>query len=228
MSFSSKIKTELCRQNLKDPECALAELAGMLHTGGILSFGAGHPALLLNTEHGDVVTRIFSLAKKCFQVDCALSQFSYGKLEETRLKGLQLPVAGGYDSQGNLTTDPGEIEKTRRVLPMGYWKGSGLSIALDLIATVLTNANSVKKIGTFEAETGLSQVMIAIDPGKFSSVQEMDAIADEILADIKASVPVEEGQAVRYPAERELKTREENLREGIPVIDEVWERICGL
>ena len=161
-------------------------------------------------------------------VDCALSQFSYGKLEETRLKGLQLPVAGGYDSQGNLTTDPGEIEKTRRVLPMGYWKGSGLSIALDLIATVLTNANSVKKIGTFEAETGLSQVMIAIDPGKFSSVQEMDAIADEILADIKASVPVEEGQAVRYPAERELKTREENLREGIPVIDEVWEKICGL
>ena len=111
---------------------------------------------------------------------------------------------------------------------MGYWKGSGLSIALDLIATVLTNANSVKKIGTFEAETGLSQVMIAIDPGKFSSVQEMDAIADEILADIKASVPVEEGQAVRYPAERELKTREENLREGIPVIDEVWEKICGL
>ncbi|MFQ8832334.1 MAG: Ldh family oxidoreductase [Ruthenibacterium lactatiformans] len=31
---------------------------------------------------------------------------------------------------------PAEIE-TGRVLPMGYWKGSGLSIVLDLIATVL-------------------------------------------------------------------------------------------
>lgn len=161
-------------------------------------------------------------------VDCALSQFSYGKLEETRLKGQRLPVIGGYDSQGNLTTDPGEIEKTQRVLPMGYWKGSGLSIALDLIATVLTNANSVKKIGTFQAETGLSQVMIVIDPSKFNTPEETDAIADEILADIKSSVPMEEGKAVRYPGEREMRTREENLRDGIPVIDEVWEKISRL
>ena len=67
-------------------------------------------------------------------VDCALSQFSYGKLEDARLKGNQLPVPGGYDAEGNLTTDPGAIEQTWRVLPMGYWKGSGLSILLDMIA----------------------------------------------------------------------------------------------
>ena len=47
---------------------------------------------------------------------------------------------------------------------MGYWKGSGISILLDLISTVLTDANSVAKIGTFGDEVGLSQVMIAIDP----------------------------------------------------------------
>lgn len=44
-------------------------------------------------------------------IDCAVSQFSYGKLEDCRLKGVQLPVPGGYDTNGNLTTDPGEIEK---------------------------------------------------------------------------------------------------------------------
>ena len=95
MSFSSKIKTELCRQNLKGPECALAELAGMLHTGGILSFGAGHPALLLNTEHGDVVTRIFSLAKKCFQVDCALSRKQGLKKAETYSVRIAVPDLPG-------------------------------------------------------------------------------------------------------------------------------------
>ena len=31
-------------------------------------------------------------------VDCALSQFSYGKLETMRLAGKQLPVVGGYDA----------------------------------------------------------------------------------------------------------------------------------
>ncbi len=69
-------------------------------------------------------------------LDCAVSQFSYGKIEDCRLRDVQLPVPGGYDTKGELTRDPAEIEKTGRVLPMGYWKGSGLSIVLDLIATV--------------------------------------------------------------------------------------------
>ena len=85
-------------------------------------------------------------AENAAMIDCAVSQFSYGKIEDCRLKGLKLPVPGGYDTKGELTTDPSEIEKTWRVLPMGYWKGSGLSIVLDLIATVLTDGNSVSKI----------------------------------------------------------------------------------
>lgn len=161
-------------------------------------------------------------------IDCAVSQFSYGKIEEAKLKGKQLPVPGGYDTKGNLTTDPAEIEKSWRVLPMGYWKGSGISIALDLIATVLTNANSVNKIGTFGDEVGLSQIMIAIDPGKFNSTEVTDGIVDEILADIKSSEPAEEGGEVFYPGELELLTREDNLKNGIPVIEEVWEKLNSL
>lgn len=161
-------------------------------------------------------------------VDCAVSQFSYGKIEETRLKGRQLPVPGGYDSEGNLTTDPAKIEETWRVLPMGYWKGSGISIALDLIATVLTNGNSVSRIGTFGDEVGLSQIMIAIDPLRFNTPEETDSIVDEILADIKSSEPIREGGEVYYPGELELITRETNTRDGIPVIDEVWETLNSL
>lgn len=158
-------------------------------------------------------------------VDCAMSQFSYGKIEEAKLKGAQLPVPGGYDEDGNLTTDPAAIEKSWRVLPMGYWKGSGISILLDLISTVLTGANSVRKIGTFGDEVGLSQIMIAIDSGKFQSTDITDAIADELIADIHSSVPVQEGGKVFYPGEIEIETRKDNMANGIPVIDEVWERI---
>lgn len=161
-------------------------------------------------------------------IDCAVSQFSYGKIEEAKLKGQQLPVPGGYDTKGNLTTDPAEIEKTWRVLPMGYWKGSGISIALDLIATVLTNGNSVSRIGTFGDEVGLSQIMIAIDPLRFNTPEETDSIVDEILADIKSSEPIREGGEVYYPGELELITRENNTRDGIPVIDEVWETLNSL
>ncbi|WP_317853894.1 3-dehydro-L-gulonate 2-dehydrogenase [Chakrabartyella piscis] len=160
-------------------------------------------------------------------VDCALSQFSYGKIEETKLKGQQLPVHGGYNEAGELTTDPAEIEKTWRVLPMGYWKGSGISILLDLMATTLTNAHSVQKIGTFKEEVGLSQILIAIDVKKFHSQEQIDAITEEMIADLKSSTPITEGGEIRYPGEREFATRKDNLENGIPVVLEKWEEVKG-
>jgi len=45
-------------------------------------------------------------------IDCAMSQFAFGKIEMARMKGEKLPVPGGFDSDGNPTTDPAEIEKT--------------------------------------------------------------------------------------------------------------------
>ncbi len=161
-------------------------------------------------------------------IDCAVSQFSYGKIEDCRLKGQQLPVPGGYDTAGNLTTDPAEIEKTWRVLPMGYWKGSGISIALDLIATVLSNGNSVHTIGTFDDEVGLTQIMIAIDPAKANSAELTDQIVNSILEDIKASEPVEEGGKVLYPGEPEALNIQENLEKGIPVVEEKWNQVLAM
>ncbi len=159
-------------------------------------------------------------------VDCAMAQFSYGKIEECKLKGQQLPVVGGFDSEGNATTDPAEIEKTWRVLPAGFWKGSGLSIAFDLIAAVLSGGYSTTAVGkNCEDEYSLSQVLIAIDPNHMNSVNITDEIINEVIEDIKASEPSNEGQSIFYPGEMEYNTRQDNLENGIPVHEEIWETI---
>ena len=67
-------------------------------------------------------------------LDMAMSQFSYGSLASARARGERLPVPGGYDEEGRLSEDPAAIERTQRALPIGFWKGSGLSFALDLLA----------------------------------------------------------------------------------------------
>lgn len=121
--------------------------------------------------------------------------------------------------------EKGEIEETWRVLPMGYWKGSGLSVLMDLMATILSNGHSISRIGTFEEEVGLTQIMIAIDPTKFNTVEQTDAIGQQILEDIKKSEPITEGGEVFYPGERSLKNMKENMELGIPVIDEIWESV---
>ena len=161
-------------------------------------------------------------------VDCALRQFSYGKLERTRLAGRQLPVPGGCDEDGQLTTDPAAIEKSGRALPIGYWKGSGLSILLDLIATLLSGGNAVHTIGTFGDEIGLTQIMIAIDPTKFGTVDENDAVISAILADIKASTPARPDGEVRWPGEGMLRTIKENRELGVPVVEEIWESVLKM
>ena len=42
-------------------------------------------------------------------LDMAMSQYAYGKLQVMRLAGKQLPYPGGFDKDGNLTSDPGAI-----------------------------------------------------------------------------------------------------------------------
>jgi 3-dehydro-L-gulonate 2-dehydrogenase len=161
--------------------------------------------------------------------DLAMAQFSYGKMEDCKLKGQMLPVPGGYDSQGNISCDPAEIEKTWRVLPIGYWKGSSLSIVLDLIATVLSGGNSVLQVGKLGSdEHQLSQVLIAIDARRLAGEAFISAAINEVVADLKASDKVPGTGEIFYPGEIESRTRQDNLRHGIPVDDGVWASILAM
>jgi 3-dehydro-L-gulonate 2-dehydrogenase len=160
-------------------------------------------------------------------MDGAMAQFSYGAIESARLAGKMLPVPGGFDSEGNVTCDPSEIEKTWRVLPIGYWKGSSMSILLDIIAASLADGNTVCEIGKLsEDEFALSQVMIAIDTR--STAMNTERIVQMIIDDIKASEKVNEEQPVLYPNEMSYPTREDNLNNGIPIHESIWESIHSL
>lgn len=162
-------------------------------------------------------------------VDMSMSQFSYGKLEEYRLKGQRLPVQGGYDGEGGLSDLPSEIESSRRLLPMGYWKGAALSMILDMIASGLSGGNAVPDISTkYPRETALSQVFIAFSLDLIDPAGAYAAVVEEIKAYIMASEPADPASAVRIPGERAVREREANARDGIRVSDAIWERIARL
>jgi 3-dehydro-L-gulonate 2-dehydrogenase len=151
-------------------------------------------------------------------LDMAMSQFSVGALVSYRLRGEALPVDGGYDRDGRLTRDPAAIEASGRLLPAGFWKGSGLSVVLDLIAAMLSDGHATHEIPLDpERETGLSQVFIAIDPAPMSSGPGLTRVTDAVIAHLHGG----DGD-VRYPAERTLATRQQSLREGVLVDADIW------
>jgi 3-dehydro-L-gulonate 2-dehydrogenase len=161
-------------------------------------------------------------------LDFAMTQYSYGKMEAAELEEQELPFPGGFDKEGNLTTNPSEILETRRALPIGYWKGAGLSLLLDILATILSAGRSTKELSELEAEYGVSQVFIAIDIKKLSNYPAIEKTVQEIISDVKNSEHDEIHSEIRYPGERVVKSRNENLKNGIPVIKNTWEKILNL
>ena len=162
-------------------------------------------------------------------VDMALSQFSYGRLETAARRGETLPVPAGCDATGRLTTDPAAVLRSGRPLPIGFWKGSALSLVLDLLAMLLSGGQ-----GSFEIEsdpireTGLSQVFLAIDVSRAWSAESLARRVTSVLEDLARAQPDEKGVGVRYPGERTFRTRAENLRLGVPVDPQVWAEISAL
>ena len=162
-------------------------------------------------------------------LDIAMSQFSLGSLEHHRLQGLPLPIAGGYDEDGQLTDNPGEIESTGRLLPIGYWKGSGLSLALDMMAALLSGGHATHQISTDPIEeAGLSQVFLTFDLLALSAPEETSRVVESILYFIHSAAPAREGDAVYYPGEKTLLTRKENMELGVPVDPLIWRQVQGL
>jgi len=161
--------------------------------------------------------------------DMAVAQFSYGKMEECKLKNQLLPVPGGFDTKGELSRDPAEIEKTWRVLPVGFWKGSGLSILLDLIAAVLSGGNSTHEVGKLgDDELALSQIFIAFDAANIAGSDFLSKVVNDVVTDVKNSDKADEKGSIFYPGEMEEKTRADNLANGIPVNDDIWQIIQSM
>jgi len=158
-------------------------------------------------------------------LDMAISQYSFGKLNLYKSKNEQLPLPGGYDTEGNLTTDPAAIIESLRPLPIGFWKGSGLSLVLDLLATVLSQGRSTADVTNDGSESGVSQVFICIQPN--AGVQT-ETLIENIIAYTKSSRPEKEGGHIFYPGENTLRTREKSLKEGIWVDEVIWEKVKGM
>ena len=161
-------------------------------------------------------------------LDMAMSQFSFGAMELASMKKEMLPVFGGYDQEGQLTKDPDTIIASGRPVPIGFWKGAGLSLLLDILATILSGGLSTSEISKQKTESSLSQVFIAIDLSQLGNYAMIPVLINNIIKDYHESLPVSTHQSVSYPGERVLRTRKKNLEDGIPVLENIWEEILRL
>ena len=178
----------------------------------------GNNPITLAIPHGDTPVL----------VDVAMSMFSYGKLEVYKRSGRPLPVDGGLNKDQQPTRNAAEILETHESYPIGYWKGSGLSLALDLIAAALAGGRTTRQVGELPLETELSQVFICIDLDSLPDKENIAANVEASLRDMETSTPVEEGRPVHFPGAHMAEVRSDNMENGIPVEEAIWQQVLAL
>ncbi|PAU77912.1 3-dehydro-L-gulonate 2-dehydrogenase [Halomonas salipaludis] len=162
-------------------------------------------------------------------LDIAMSQFSYGRLASTAERGESLPVDGGFDVDGDLSRDPKAIQSSRRLLPMGYWKGSGLAILLDAMAAMLAQGRSGHRIDELQrgSGTGCCQVFMVFDPEHLGGRQMCNELVDGMTSHLSSLAPDAPDGSVRWPGASTFQRRVGDSQ-VIRVSEEIWQQIRAL
>ena len=150
----------------------------------------------------------------------AMSQYSFGKLQVTASAGEELAYIGGLDKDGNETKKPEDIINGGLAYPLGYWKGSGLAIALDILAAMLADGKTTYDVDKLDKGMciGISQVFIAIDPNNFTD--DFEKKMSDTIAHIEKG-----SDSTTYPGERMIRKRKESLEKGIEVDEEYVKKL---
>lgn len=107
-------------------------------------------------------------------LDMASSVAARGKIRLAVKNGEKIPFGWAVDVEGNPTEDPAKA-LLGTLLPIGEHKGYGLSLAIDILAGLLTGAafgGEVKPLNTSEGFSNFGHLLIAINISFFMDYEE--------------------------------------------------------
>ena len=189
----------------------------------LVAYGAKEPSTGNNPITIAIPRRAGSLV-----MDMAVSQYAFGKLEIMAQEGGMLDTPCGYDTDGNLTNDPQKIVESGLMTPMALWKGSALSIMIDLMVSMLSLGRTSLAIGTpADGEKGMSQMFVCMNPAAVNDMDKAEAQMEKTIAFLNSLEPKDGVHGVHAPGENLEKTRARNRERGIPVTEDTWQKIVN-
>lgn len=159
--------------------------------------------------------------KNYVSVDMATSASARGKLLEAKRKGEKIPENVALDADGNPTIDPEEA-LNGSILPFGAHKGYALSFMIEILAGPLVRAAFGKQV-TGTADPGVmctkGDLVMAIDPSKFSDLEDFKEQVDDFVEEIRNS------GNVFIPGDMEVKNIKDRKENGVSIDDTLMGQI---
>jgi hydroxycarboxylate dehydrogenase B len=160
-------------------------------------------------------------------LDFATSRVAAGKLRVALNEGKELPPGHLIDAQGNEATDPAVFFRGNgAMLPFGEHKGSGLALACELLAGVLTGGGAMQD-GIPDRGVKNGMFSIVLDPARFGDTGWMAREAAALIGWVKSSPPRPGVEAVLIAGEPERISRAKRLKDGIPVDANTWKELVA-
>jgi LDH2 family malate/lactate/ureidoglycolate dehydrogenase/isocitrate/isopropylmalate dehydrogenase len=172
--------------------------------------------------------------------DMATSAVAGGKFEIALRTGRPVPLGWGVDAQGRPTTDPGQVFPGKgALLPLGSdrerssHKGYGLGLLVEILTAVLAQGPTGPGVGnlTFRAGGGppeVSHLVVVLDPARLGDPAAQRSGAQQLLAGLRATVPVDESLPVRTPGQRAASERALRRAQGVPLDAETHRALTAL
>jgi len=162
-----------------------------------------------------------------FNLDMSTSAIARGTVVHYRETGRPLPEGVALDADGQPTTDPADaLEGT--ILPFGGPKGSGLAIAVEVLAGGFVGAAMGEDVtGTYHTEDPCTKgdLFLTIDPAVLGGEDFVDR-ASAFLDSLTAMETAADAEPVRLPGQRSVER--DRSAETVEVEDDLWARIREL
>ncbi|WP_340120150.1 Ldh family oxidoreductase [Pelagibius sp. 7325] len=166
-----------------------------------------------------------------FLLDMAMSVAARGKIRKALDEGQPIPEGWAVDAAGKPTTDPAAA-LSGFLLPFGGHKGSGLSLAVDMLSGVLSGARFLTDISPWtdypERPCGTGHFFLLIDPKRLLGAEAYDAAIAHFRDIVQTTPPADTAQPVQLPGQREQERRAAALSSGVAIPGDLLAQIEAL
>ena len=153
-------------------------------------------------------------------LDMAPTVAAYGKVRLKAQRGEAMPVGWMIDREGKPLTDPKRADEGH-LLPIGDYKGYGLSLIIALVAGALNRAAIGRDVIDFVKETGKAtntgQAIVALAIEAFMPAGEFKRAVDRLIGDIRNSRRLPGVERIWLPGEQSHAKLLDRRAHGVPM-----------
>ena len=154
-----------------------------------------------------------------FCLDMSPSVFSWNKVQSYKAENKKLPRGICADIKGNMTTNP---YKAKSLIPIGGYKGYGLSAMIEILCSIITGMNFGKNIPpmfTYDITKPrkLGQFFMVLKTDLFINNTEIFVNLENMYKDVYKQKLKSKSRKVFLPNDIESLTLKDRKKNGIPL-----------